>query len=51
MVEQLDIVYTIAMNKKLDLNYMLADVSQQVSRGSWRDDGNIATLTTQCHAQ
>ncbi|CAE8634053.1 unnamed protein product [Polarella glacialis] len=29
-----------------DFEFLLADLSQQVSRGAWRDDGNAPTLTT-----
>jgi len=46
MVQQLDIVHTVAEKQGLDMNFLLADLSQQVSRGAWRDDGNIPTLTT-----
>eukprot|EP00439_Symbiodinium_sp_Y106_P082210 s128_g21.t1 len=48
MVQQLDIIYAIAEKQGLDFNFLLADLSQQVSRGAWRDDGNIPTLTTGC---
>lgn len=46
MVQQLDIIYSVAEKQGLDFNFLLADLSQQVSRGAWRDDGNIPTLTT-----
>ena len=46
MVQQLDIIYERAQHQGLDLSFLLADLSQQVSRGAWRDDGYVPTLTT-----
>lgn len=46
MVQQLDIIHAVGEKQGLDFNFLLADLSQQVSRGAWRDDGNIPTLTT-----
>ncbi|CAK0903092.1 unnamed protein product [Prorocentrum cordatum] len=47
-VQSLDVVWAQAERQGADLNFLLADLSQQVSRGCWRDDGNIPTLTTGC---
>ncbi|CAE8640292.1 unnamed protein product [Polarella glacialis] len=46
MVQQLDIIHTMAERQGQDFEFLLADLSQQVSRGAWRDDGNAPTLTT-----
>ena len=49
MVQELDVIYTIAQNQGLDMDFLLADLSQQVSRKPFRDDGNVPTLTTVCN--
>ncbi|CAE7578899.1 CHT1 [Symbiodinium sp. CCMP2592] len=46
MVQQLDIIHALAEKRALDFKFLLADLSQQVSRGCWRDDGYVPTLTT-----
>ena len=46
MVQQLDLIHTIAERQGLDFDFLLADLSQQITRNPWRDDGNIPTLTT-----